>query len=324
MKNLKLLSIILMLLLACQSFAQVTTSSVSGKLTANNEPLLGATIVAIHGPSGTNYGAVTNADGNFTIQGMRSGGPYSIEISFIGYTKVQYKDVSLSLGETYQINADLKEDKEMLGEVIVVADALFDRRKTGAATNVNSRDIQSLPTISRSINDFTRLTPQSNGFSFAGRDGRYNYITIDGAAFNNSFGLSGQTRNLPGGDAQPISLDAIDQISVSIAPYDIRQSNFTGASVNAVTKSGDNTFKGSAYSFLRPKSFAGKKVSGEKYNWDEKSGQTYGVSFGGPIIQNQLFFFVNGEYEKSEYPSTSWRVSQNGVADRSQRHAFLT
>jgi hypothetical protein len=240
-----------------------------------------------------------------------------VEILYLGFADYVKSDVYLQLGETYVLNVQMKESDTALGEVVIVGQSAFERNKTGAATNINSRDIQTLPTISRSINDFTRLTPQSNGLSFAGRDGRYNYITIDGAAFNNSFGLSGQTRNLPGGDAQPISLDAIDQISVSISPYDIRQSNFTGATVNAVTKSGDNTFKGSAYTYLRPESFAGNKIEGKDYTWDKTSKQTYGVSLGGPIIKDKLFFFVNGEYEKSASPSTPWKASADGNADNS-------
>jgi outer membrane receptor protein involved in Fe transport len=299
-------------------YSQVTTSGMNGKITgANNETLPGATVVAVHQPSGTQYGTITNAEGRFAIQGMRSGGPYKVEVSFVGYNKATYSDITIALGENFALNANLKEESVDVAEVVVIGtkSAAFDAQKTGAAMNVDNKQITSLPTISRSINDFTRMVPQSNGLSFGGRDGRYNYITIDGAAFNNSFGLSGSTRNLPGGDAQPISLDAIDQISVSIAPYDVRQSNFTGASINAVTKSGDNTFKGSAYTYLRPSSFAGKEIDGTKYTWDEKSGKTYGVSLGGPIIKDKLFFFVNGEYEKSEYPSTSWKVSADGTSD---------
>ena len=315
MKKTKFL-LLLMLLTAgtLLSYAQVTTSSISGRVTDGKDPLIGATVKATHEPSGTIYGAVANNDGRYTIQGMRTGGPYKVEITYLGFGDFKQENIYLQLGETYALNAKMTESEQVLDE-IVVSGARFARTRDGAATNISSRDIQSLPTINRSINDFTRLTPQSNGLSFAGRDGRYNYITIDGSAFNNSFGLSGQTRNLPGGDAQPISLDAIEQISVSIAPFDIRQSNFTGANVNAVTKSGDNTLKGSAYTYLRPESFAGTKIEGKEYNWDKTSKKTFGASIGGPILKNKLFFFVNGEYEKSDYPSTSWKASTDGVAD---------
>jgi hypothetical protein len=266
-----------------------------------------------HVPSGSIYFAMTQGNGNYFTQGVRVGSDYKVEFSFIGFAPKTVEGITILLGDPTQLDATLTEESVTLSEVVITGSSVS---KTGAATNVTNRQIQTLPSINRSINDFTKLTPQSNGSnSFAGRDGRYNYITVDGAAFNNSFGLSGQTRNLPGGDAQPISLDAIDQISVNIAPFDIRQSNFTGASVNAVTKSGDNTFKGSVYTFLRPESFAGKTVDGTKYEWDETSKQTYGISLGGPIIKNKLFFFVNGEYEKSNKPSTSWKASTDGNAD---------
>ena len=312
--KIKHLLIAMLLFVSTLTYAQVTTSSMSGRVTDGKDALIGATVNVIHQPSGTTYGTVTNTEGRFTIQGMRTGGPYTIEIIYLGFGNFIQDNVYLQLGETYTLNAIMSESEQVLNEVVISGSRLTAARN-GASTNINSRDIQTLPTINRSINDFTRLTPQSNGLSFAGRDGRYNYITIDGSAFNNSFGLSGQTRNLPGGDAQPISLDAIEQISVSIAPFDIRQSNFTGATVNAVTKSGDNTLKGSAYTYLRPESFAGTKIEGKEYNWDKTSKKTFGASIGGPILKNKLFFFVNGEYEKSDYPSTSWKASTDGVAD---------
>lgn len=318
MKKMKKLfmTFLMLFLTGITVYSQVTTSGMNGLISSEKGELLpGATVLAIHEPSGTQYGTITNTEGRFSIQGMRPGGPYKVEISYIGYKKVQYNEITLTLGETYRRDVQLAEDVASLGEVLIIGASTFDRNKTGAATNITSREIQTLPTISRSINDFTRLTPQSSGLSFAGRDGRYNYITIDGSAFNNSFGLSGQTRNLPGGDAQPISLDAIEQISVSISPFDIRQSNFTGATINAITKSGDNTLKGSAYTYLRPESFAGNTIAGKDYTWDKTSKKTYGASLGGAIIKNKLFFFVNGEWEKTESPSTSWKASTDGVAN---------
>ncbi|MDR3350544.1 MAG: carboxypeptidase regulatory-like domain-containing protein [Prevotellaceae bacterium] len=304
------------LLFVCASYAQVTTGSISGAVTdSRGEPLAGAAVKVTHVPSGSIYYATTQSNGNYFIQGVRVGENFKVEFSFIGFSPKTVDGITILLGTPTQLDATLTEDSVTLTEVVITGSSVS---KTGAATNVTNRQIQTLPSINRSINDFTKLTPQSNGGnSFAGRDGRYNYITVDGAAFNNSFGLSGQTRNLPGGDAQPISLDAIDQISVNIAPFDIRQSNFTGASVNAVTKSGDNIFKGSVYTYLRPESFAGKTVDGTKYEWDETSKQTYGLSLGGPIIKNKLFFFINGEFEKSNKPSTAsaWKTSTDGNAD---------
>jgi len=298
------------------SYSQVTTSGMSGKITdASNESLPGATVVAVHQPSGTQYGTISNSEGRYIIQGMRPGGPYTVEVSFVGYTKASFTGLILSLGDTYSLNPTLVESNISLDDVIITAVRTVE--KTGTSTNISSRQIQSMPTISRSINDFTRTSPYAgSGNSFAGRDGRYNNISIDGAAFNNNFGLS--SRNLPGGDAQPISLDAIDEISVNVSPFDIRQSNFTGASINAITKSGDNNLKVSAYTFMRPKSFTGENVGDNVVpNARERSQNTYGLSIGGPIIKNKLFLFVNAELEKEDYPGTEWSASKTDGSDAS-------
>jgi hypothetical protein len=302
------------LLFTGATYAQMTTGSINGTVKdAKGEALAGATVKVTHVPSGTIYYAMTQANGNYAVQDIRVGQGFKVDFSFIGFAPQATEEVAVVLGAPTRLDATMVEDNVMLSEVIVTGSFIS---KTGATTNVTNRQIQTLPSIDRSINDFTKLTPQSNGgYSFAGRDGRYNYITVDGASFNNSYGINGQTRNLPAGDAQPISLDAIDQISVSIAPFDIRQSNFTGASINAVTKSGDNVFKGTAYSYLRPASFAGQTVAGTKYTWDETSKQTHGISLGGPVVKNKLFLFVNGEYEKTDEPGTSWKASADGVSN---------
>lgn len=296
--------------------AQVTTSGIKGRvLDHNRQPLPGTTVIAVHQPSGTQYGTVTNNDGYYQISGMRTGGPYKVDVSFIGYASASYEGLQLSLGDDYPLNVTLEEASVAIQDVVVQAARTVER--TGTNTNISSRQIQAMPTISRSINDFTRVSPYAgSGSSFAGRDGRYNNITIDGAAFNNNFGLS--SKNLPGGDAQPISLDAIEEISVNVSPFDIRQSNFTGASINAVTKSGDNNLKVSAYTFMRPKSFTGEKVGDKTVaNAREKEANTYGMSIGAPIIKNKLFFFVNGEIEKEEYPGIEWRASTTDGSDAS-------
>jgi len=317
MKNsfLKLtLSFSLILLLGASLFAQVTTSGMNGTVSSEaGEKLPGATVVAVHVPSGTQYGTVTNSEGRFNLQGMRPGGPYKVDVSFVGYATSSLTDLSLNLGETFSLNSVLKESDIALGEIMVTAAKSVER--VGAKTNISSRQIESLPTISRSINDFTRLSPYAGGGnSFAGRDGRYNNITIDGAAFNNNFGLS--SKNLPGGDAQPISLDAIDAISVNVSPFDIRVSNFTGASINAITKSGDNQLKVSAYTYQRPESFTGEKV-GENIvpNARTSTKSTYGISIGAPIIKDKLFIFVNGEIEKSVFPGIEWSASKTDGSD---------
>ena len=235
------------MLVAVSAFAQITTSSLGGRITdANGEPVIGAAVVATHEPSGTVYGVTTNTDGRYSINGMRSGGPYKVEVSCLGYQTVINTDITLQLGEPYALNNYLNEDKEMLSEAVVVAQAAskFAAEKTGAATNISSTQMESLPTVSRSITDIAKLSPYGgNSTNFAGMDGRSTNFTVDGANFNNNFGLN---EGLPGGGS-PISIDAIDEVQVVISPYDVRQTNFIGGGINAVTKSGTNEFKGSAY-----------------------------------------------------------------------------
>lgn len=293
-------------------FAQVTTSGITGKVTdANNEPLPGATIVAVHQPSGSQYGTITNAEGRFNLQGLRSGGPYQVEISFVGYNKATYTAVNLSLGESYVIDTKLKETSVDVGEVIVMGakGPVFNSEKNGASINVNNRQIAMMPTISRSINDVTRLTPQANGNQIGGGNYRQNYITVDGAQFNNAFGIG---TNLPAGGS-PISLDALDQISVNITPFDVRQSGFIGASVNAVTRSGNNEFSGSVYTYMQNEKYKGNKVGNATFIKNPSDYQMQGVRLGGPIIKNKLFFFVNYETEKRTVPGPP-RVAATAAA----------
>jgi len=294
--------------------AQVTTSSMSGVVKAGDaEPLVGATVSATHLPTGTVYRALSRTGGRYDIQNMNPGGPYTVTITYVGYGQSQNTNINLNLGEEYRLDANLTATGNELESVVVTANTNR-ALKSGASTNISNRQITTLPTISRSINDFTRLTPQSgNGSSFNGRDARFNNITIDGANFNNNFGLSGN--NLPGGDAQPISLDAIDVISVNISPYDVKQGNFTGAGISAITRSGTNTFTGSAYGFYRNQNFNGKKVGDVKLGaLEESSTKIIGARLGGPIIKNKLFFFVNGEYENRSYPGLNWKAKR-GAGD---------
>ena len=285
LKRMRSFLVAAMLMVIATVSAQVTTSSMSGKVTAQDEPIIGATVVAIHEPSGTRYGTVTNISGQFNLQGMRTGGPYKVEVSYVGYQTAIYKGVNLSLGEVYTLNVVLKESSELLDEVIVTAQKTVE--KMGTVTNVSERQLTTLPTINRSITDFTKLSPYAGGSnSFAGRDGRYNTITVDGAALNNNFGLS--TNNLP------ISLDAIDEISVNVSPYSVTYSNFTGASINAVTKSGTNELKGTVYTYQKPKNFIGKSINDvDVPNVESYKSSLYGFTLGAPIIKNKLFFFVN-------------------------------
>lgn len=306
-------------------YSQVTTSGMNGKITgADNEPIPGATILAVHQPSGTQYGAISNSEGRFNLQGMRTGGPYQVEVSFVGYNKETYTQITLFLGESFVLNVSLKEDKVQVGEVIVVGSkpSAFGTNKSGISTNISNEQMTLLPSISRSLDDFTRLSPYSGaGNSFGGRDGRLNNVTIDGANFNNNFGLSS---GLPGG-GNPISLDAIDELQVTIAPFDVKQANFVGAGINAITKSGTNQFKGSAYTFMRNQDYRGNKVDGYDLGVRPKeSTTTYGFSLGGPIIKNKLFFFVNGEYSDSPQPIQQWNLSTDGIANADKNITRVT
>ncbi|MEY5045725.1 MAG: hypothetical protein RL713_950, partial [Bacteroidota bacterium] len=254
------LSFFLALFVAFTASAQVTTSSINGVVKdASGKALEGATITATHTPSGTVYNTISKKSGVFTLPSVRIGGPYTIIVNYVGFGSLTVENINLQLGEPYFVNAEMNVAQTTLSGVVVSGKrSKLGADKTGASTNVGQRQLATLPTISRSISDFTRLTPQANGTSFAGRDGRYNNIQVDGANLNNNFGLSSDP--LPGGGNQPISLDAFDEISINIAPFDVRQAGFTGAGINAVTKSGTNTFKGTAYRYNRNQSFNGMNV----------------------------------------------------------------
>lgn len=301
------------LLCVVPAMAQVTTASMSGEVSSNGEPVIGATIMAVHTPSGTNYGTITNMDGRFDLQGMRTGGPYEITVSYIGYQTAIFKEVTLQLGETYNLNVDLKESSEELDEVVVTAERTrFMTEKTGAALNISNEKMNSIPTINRSIEDLARISPYANGMGFAGGDGRSTNFTVDGANFNNNFGLND---GLPGG-GNPISMDAIEEVQVVIAPFDVRQTNFIGGGINAITKSGTNTFKGTAYTYHYNDNMRGNRVDGESMNVPaENDKHIYGATFGGPIIKDKLFFFANVEYQKIPSTAVNWRASEDGVAD---------
>lgn len=287
-------------------FAQVTTSSITGTVVSDNKPLVGATIKATHVPSGTVYTTVARSNGQFTIPNMRVGGPYRVEISFVGLKTEVIEDIQLKLGEASVLNITMGETSKTLDEVQVTAsggrNSILNANRTGSVTYIGTRQIMTMPSITRSINDLTRLTPQAtstNQGAIAGGNYRQNYVTVDGSDFNNTFGIGG---NLPA-NGSPISLDALSEISVNIAPYDVRQSNFIGSAINAVTRSGTNQFSGSAYTFFRNEKQQGNKVA---YNTplvrQPLTEKTYGFRFGGPIIKNKLFFFINAEQGKRTSP----------------------
>lgn len=299
------------------AYAQVTTSSMNGRVTdEKGEPVVGAAVVATHEPSGTVYGAIVNQNGQYTINGMRAGGPYKVEVSSVGYNSLLYKDVTLQLAETYNLSATLKESTEFLEQVVVIgtAKSKFSNERTGAATNIDNSQIAALPTVSRSITDVTRLSPYGgNGMSFAGADGRTANFTVDGANFNNNFGLS---EKLPGGGS-PISIDAIEEMQVVISPFDVRQTNFIGGGINAITKSGTNTFKGTAYVYHKNENLRGDAICGEQITGARAKDRTttYGFTLGGPIVKNKLFFFVNYEYVNTPTIANRWRGSEDGKED---------
>ncbi len=311
-------SIIICLIFSASLLAQgVTTGELSGKcFDSDRKPLIKATINAVHIPSGTKYGAFTRADGRFTIIGMRVGGPYKVTASYIGFENKTFDNVNINLGTSTNLDIILDAKGVVTGEIIVTANAdnIFNTERTGAATTVTSANIETLPTINRNYSDFTKLTPQSrsfyNGNSFAGQDNRYNNITIDGSYINNSFGLSGD----PGGrtGVAPVSIDALEQIQVNIAPYDVRQGNFVGAGVNMVTKSGTNEYSGTAYYQKRNDNYVGTKAKESTFNPGEFNFDLLGASISGPIIKDKLFFFVNVEKESYTSPGTTYLANKGG------------
>lgn len=308
MKRMKSFLLLICLSLSILSYAQVTTSSMSGIIIDDETSLAGATVIAVHEPSGTTYGAVSNLEGRYSIQGMRTGGPYQVKISYIGYADHIEMGVHLSLGENYILDVKMVESDAMLSEVVVTAvGSKFSRDKNGSMTNVNNRQMSMIPTLNRSISDYTKLSPYASGTgSFGGRPAYATNITIDGANFNNNFGLN--TNSMPGpsaGSADPISMDAIEEMQIAVAPYDVRQSNFTGAGINVITKSGTNEFKGSAYFLYRNQDMNGTKMKDEELKVNDSSKEVYGLTIGGPIIKNKLFFFVSGEIENNLTPGNT-------------------
>ncbi|GAA4313805.1 carboxypeptidase regulatory-like domain-containing protein [Mucilaginibacter gynuensis] len=273
----------------------------------------GATVVATHVPTGTKYSTATRADGRYNLPNLRVGGPYTIKVTFIGYAEFTQGDISLTLGEDYKLNATLSDNTVALKEVQVTGtqNKIINNNRTGARETITRAQIDRLPTINRSLQDFTKLTPSANGNSFGGRSSSYNNVTVDGALLNNSFGLSGTLGGQT--NSQPISLDAVEQVQVDIAPFDVRQGFFTGAGVNTVTKSGTNEVKGSAYYYFRTPKVYGLKAGNTEVVKPTFTFNNRGIAVGGPIVKNKLFFFLNGEQERFEQPATSFVASRDGA-----------
>ena len=306
----KILLLFLMLTFK-MGFAQgVTTSNIQGTVVdASGNPIAEANVFATHVPTGSNYGVATNAKGQFFLANLKSGGPYKVVISYIGFQDQTYDNIMIGLGKGFNLNVILKESSLELDNVVISSKkGISDPSKTGASTNLGREKIDAIPTISRSINDFTRLTPQSNGTAFAGTNNRFNNYTIDGNIYNNNFGLgSGQFAG-----SNPISLDAIEEVQVNLAPFDVRTSGFTGASVNAITKSGTNEFKGTAYYLMRNDQMTGDKLGDNKLNVDKSKTEIKGFSVGGPILKDKVFFFANYEEEEEFVPSFQKRALRPG------------
>ena len=306
-----------------------TTSSINGAVTDANsgEPLLGASVIAVQNATGTKYGAATDLDGNFRISNMRvSGGSYTVTISYVGYTDYIDENVNLNLGQTKRLNIGLSQDSVLEEVVIAMPNSTFDGNKTGSETTIGKRQMANLPTTSRSVADFIRITPQAqisegtDGFSIslAGQNNRFNAIYVDGAVSNDVFGLAGSGTNGGQTGVSPFSVDAIESFQVAIAPFDVRIAGFTGGAINAITRSGTNNFQGSAYYFYRNESLAGKTPpdlvsdgeSRERLN--EFSAKTYGIRLGGPIIKDKLFFFANYERQDDVTPQPFNISNYNG------------
>jgi len=306
----------LLLLFSINSYAQVsTTATIYGSVSdTNGEALIGANVVAIHEPTGTFFGTTTRNDGRYTLPNLKVGGPYTVEASYVGSKKKTFNNIFLQLGQKLTLQFELVSDGVELESVTITgkADNILNNERTGAETSITSEVITKMPTISRSTSDYYRLNPSADGSSFGGRNNKMNNFTLDGSIFNNPFGLDAAT---PGSqtNAQPVSLDAIEQIQVSLAPYDVTQAGFVGAAVNAVTKSGTNQFHGTAFGFFRNQDLTGSKVNGNDIFVADLEHLQTGFSLGGPIIKDKLFFFANAEIERRSDLASEWVAFKDGL-----------
>jgi hypothetical protein len=292
-----------------------TTASISGQvLNPNGAPIQGATIKAVYQPTGSKYGVKTNSKGRFNLVGLKVGGPYSLTITSVGFDDYKQEDFKLEIGQDLNLNIKMNEKGYESKGVTVLAQksAIMNSNKTGSAQYVSQEDINSLPTYERSIHDYARLSPAiisstSDGSSVGGRNSKYNNIQIDGAIMNDAFGLSASGTPGGGADAQPISLDAIQEFQVAVSPFDVRQGGFTGGSINAITRSGTNNLKGSVYYFGRNESL----ISDKPTAYPDFSEFQLGGRVGGPVLKDKLFYFGSAEYRDRNEPQTIRIVSDS-------------
>ncbi len=304
---------LLSLFVTIASFGQITTSTLSGVVKdEKGEKLVGATIQAVHQPTGTKYGATTNLQGVYVIPAARVGGPYVLKATYLGYKAKEITDINTSLGLTTNVDFKLEDAMTSLTEVVVVATGrnnIFSKEKTGASQQFSRRELQSVPiTGARTIDGITKYNPFGNGNSFGAQDSRLNNFTIDGSQFNNNFGLGSSAQAGGRTGASAISLDAIEQLQVNVAPFDIRQSGFVGAGINAVTRSGTNEIEGSVYQTQRNNSsnYVGDNARGTTVTASKFDEKVQGFRLGAPIIKNKLFIFGNYEQIERTEPGTTW------------------
>ncbi|MFA6401451.1 MAG: TonB-dependent receptor [Salinivirgaceae bacterium] len=313
MKKKQLVLILSFFVFSFSAFAQLTTSEIKGKVSSETESLPGATVILIHEATGSEYTTITNTNGMYNLPNLNPGGPYTLKVSYVGYKDYSNSDIFLSLGQVFQLNIQLSENTVGLGEIQVVAyqAGVFDGNTTGSKTTLSKGRIENLPTIGRGISDFARITPQAKvnkdgGLEIAGQNSRYNSFTIDGAVQNDVFGLASNGTNGGQIGLNPMSMDIIDQLTISLSPYDVSQSGFSGAGINAVTKSGTNRFEGTVYNYFRNQSFAGKTPTDdeavERKKLNDFTSNTFGLSVGGPLIKNKLFFYANAEVQRDKTP----------------------
>jgi hypothetical protein len=328
-QTMNLLVGLLLSLLSGQLFSQVTTATLSGLVKDSKGAGLGSATVTVEYPdAGIKQVLITRSDGRFTVPNLRVGGPYKVTVDHVSHNQAVSENIILELGLNNTIEVTMQDKSTELGGVTVTATGakIFDNKRTGASTNISGRMLKELPTISRSADDYLRLAPSAsatyNGMSFAGRNGQYNNYSLDGAVFSNPFGLDAPT---PGGqtNAQPISLDAIDQIQVNIAPYDVTQAGFTGAGINTVTKSGSNKYSGTAYVFYRNESLTGKKVNKSKLVVPDLSQLQAGFAVGGALKKNKLFYFLSFETEQRQDEATSYVAQNSGNVGKTNTSRVL-